>query len=84
MGTGLKPTWVTEGKKRNFYLQSSKIPRPACWYSTMPIGMNKVRSVVGELLRNVELDGYFRNHSYIEPVPHAYFKLMKVLNLSKK
>ena len=52
-----------QGKKRNFYVQSLKIPRPSCWYSTTPVGINNIRVIVGDLLKNAGLDGYFTNHS---------------------
>ena len=51
------------GVKPNFYLQSLKKPRPNLWYSTVPVGINSIRKVVGELLKEAGLDGYFTNHS---------------------
>ena len=51
------------GSKPNLYLQSLKKPLPYCWYSTTPIGINSLRKVVGEMLRNAGLDGFFTNHS---------------------
>ena len=51
------------GTKPNFYLQSLKKTRPYCWYSTMPVGVNSVRKVIGKLLKDAGLDGYFTNHS---------------------
>ena len=53
-----------EGSKPNFYLQSLRKFKPYCWYSTMPVGINSLHKVVGELLRNGGLDGYFINHSF--------------------
>ena len=38
------------GVKPNLYLQSLKKPKPNCWYSTMPMGVNKVRKVVSNML----------------------------------
>ena len=52
-----------EGKKRNLYLQTLKVPRPNCWYSSTPLGINKVRAVVGSILKKSGLDGFFTNHS---------------------
>ena len=49
--------------KKNLYLQSLKKPRPYCWYSTMPVGINKVRKVVSSMLKQARLDGFFTNHS---------------------
>ena len=53
----------SHGKKPNFYLQSLKITKPSCWYQTTPVGVNTIRKVVGSLLKNAGLDGYFTNHS---------------------
>ena len=52
-----------EGTKPNFYLQSLRKFKPYCWYSTMPVGINSLHKVVGELLKNGGLDGFFTNHS---------------------
>ena len=51
------------GVKPNLYLQSLKKTKPHCWYSTVPVGINSIRKVVGEMLKNAGLDGYFTNHS---------------------
>ena len=51
------------GVKPNFYLQSLKRTKPSCWYSTMPVGSNTLHKVVGTLLKNAGLDGFFSNHS---------------------
>ena len=51
------------GTKPNLYLQSLQKPKPYCWYSTTPVGINMIRKVVGTLLKDVGLDGYFTNHS---------------------
>ena len=51
------------GVKPNLYLQSLKWPRPNIWYNTVPVGINSIRKVVGSLLKDVGLDGYFTNHS---------------------
>ena len=52
-----------EDKKPNLYLQSLKKPEPTCWYSTVPLGINKVRGCVSQMLHNAGLDRYFTNHS---------------------
>ena len=52
-----------EGEKPNLYLQSLKRPKPYCCYSTSPVGINRIRKTVGEMLRNAGLDGFFTNHS---------------------
>ena len=51
------------GSKPNFYLQSLKKVRPNCWYSSVPVRINSIRKVVGELLKEAGLDGYFTYHS---------------------
>ena len=50
------------GKKPNLYLQSLRKPKPYCWYSSLPVGINKLRGVVSTMLRDAGLDGYFTNH----------------------
>ena len=54
---------LTEGAKPNLYLQSLKKPRPNCWYSSTPIGINNLRKVVSTMLRDAGLNGFFTNHS---------------------
>ena len=56
----LLPQW---GTKPNFYLQSLKKIKPNVWYSTVPVGINNIRKVTGNLLKDAGLDGYFTNHS---------------------
>ena len=51
------------GVKPNLYLHSLKHTKPSVWYGSTPLGVNKVRSVVKEMLRNAGLDGFFTNHS---------------------
>ena len=53
----------TNGKKPNLYLQTMKRPKPFCWYTSSPLGINRVHSVVTEMLKNSGLDGFFTNHS---------------------
>ena len=52
-----------EGSKPNFYVQSLRKPRPNCWYSTTPVGINKICGVVASILKDGGLNGYFTNHS---------------------
>ena len=51
------------GLRKNLYLHSLKKPKPALWYTTTPLGVNKVRSVVKDMLKSAGLDGFFTNHS---------------------
>ena len=51
------------GIKPNLYLQALQKTKPNCWYSTVPVGINSLRKVVGSLLKDADLDGYFTNHS---------------------
>ena len=53
----------TVGAKPNFYLQSLRRTKPTCWYSTVPIGINRLRKTVGLLLKDAGLDCFFTNHS---------------------
>ena len=50
-------------KKMNFYLRSLERPTVNRWYREQVLGINSIRKVIGELLKNVKLDGYFTNHS---------------------
>ena len=45
------------GVKGNLYVQSLCKPKPSVWYSTTPVGINKIRSFVGSLLKDAGLDG---------------------------
>ena len=49
--------------KPNLYPHSMKRPKPHVWYTTNPLGINKVRGVVAEMLQAAGLDGFFTNHS---------------------
>ena len=49
--------------KPNFYLRSLEKINPAQWYSTQLFGLDKIKQTVKEILKSVELDGYFANHS---------------------
>ena len=51
------------GSNASLYVQSMKKPKPNVWYTTQPVGINKIRKVVGKMLKNAGLDGYFTNHS---------------------
>ena len=51
------------GVKPNLYLHSLCRTKPCQWYSETPLGINKVRSVVKEMLKDASLDGFFTNHS---------------------
>ena len=54
---------VGKSRKANFYLRSLEKPNPAQWYGDQPVGKNSLIKVVGKLLQNAKLDGYFTNHS---------------------
>ena len=72
------------GVKANLYLQSLKKPRPNCWYSTVPVGINKIRGVVSELLHNAGLDGYFTNHSLRRTCATRLFQAGQSVKLVKE
>ena len=44
-------------------LHSLKYTKPNLWYCETPLGINKVRSVVSDMLKHAGLDGFFTNHS---------------------
>ena len=62
----------TTGVKPNLYLRSLKFTKPTVWYCETPLGINKVRSVVSEMLKDAGLDGYFTNHSPRRMPQHVY------------
>ena len=49
--------------KPNFYLRSLEKINPTQWYSTQFFGLNKIKQTVKEILKSVELDVFFTNHS---------------------
>ena len=59
----LCPPVTKKTQKANFYLRSLECTNPAQWYSSQVVGMNTLRKTVGELLKSVELDGFFSNNS---------------------
>ena len=60
---GLCPPVVKGSNKWNFYLRSIVRTTPAQWYSSRVMGVNAIKKVVGEMLKDVKLDGFFSNHS---------------------
>ena len=50
-------------KKLNFYLRSLEHPNPAQWYGEQPVGRHTLIKVVGNLFKDIKLDGLFSNHS---------------------
>ena len=46
-----------------FYLTPLKKPKPNCWYSTVPIGRNKLSKAVADMCKECGIDGYKTNHS---------------------
>ena len=73
-----------EGAKPNLYLQSLRKPKPHCWYSTCPLGINKVHKVVGNMLKDVGLDGFFTNHSLRRTATTCLFRAGKNVKLIKE
>ena len=78
--TGLRPV----GKScKKLYLRPKPKPKPNCWYSDQPYGINKVLKTVRDLCNKAGLDGKFSNHSlratsasrmYSRNVPEQYIK----------
>ena len=50
-------------KKPNFYLHSLAKPTPSQWYGEQVIGQATLAKTVKKLLKEVNIDGYFTNHS---------------------
>ncbi|XP_028418023.1 uncharacterized protein LOC114542762 [Dendronephthya gigantea] len=46
-----------------FYRTALKCPKPNCWYSSVPVGHNKLASTVKRLCEQAGLSGYRTNHS---------------------
>ena len=70
--------------KTNLYLHSLKRPQPTCWFSTNPLGINKVRKVVGDMLKNAGLNGFFTNHSLRRTAATRLFRAGKNVKLIKE
>ena len=73
-----------KGSKPNFYLHSMKRPTPTCWYNTCPLGINKVRSAVSQMLKDAGLDGFFTNHSLRRTAATRLFRAGKDVKLVKE
>ena len=54
---------VGKNGKSNFYLRSLEKTNPAQWYSVQVVGKHTLSKVVGKLLKDAQLDGFFSNHS---------------------
>ena len=54
---------VTAKRKANFYLRPLEKPNSAQWYSCRVLGINSIRKVVSQMLKDAKLDGYFTYHS---------------------
>ena len=72
------------GVKCNLYVQSMKRPRPNCWYTTQPVGINKLRKTVWSLLKNAGLDGFFTNHSLRRTCATRLFQAGQSIKLVKE
>ena len=74
----------TTGAKPNFYLQSLRFTKPKLWYCETPLGINKVRSVVSDMLKHAGLDGFFTNHSLRRTAATHLFRAGKNVKLIKE
>ena len=74
----------TGGMKPNLYLHSLKRPKPHTWYCETPLGINKVRSVVKEILHDAGLDGFFTNHSLHRTAATCLFQAGQNVKLIKE
>ena len=73
-----------KGSKPNLYLHSMKRPTPHCWYNTCPLGINKVRSAVSQMLKDAGLNGFFMNHSLCRTAATRLFRAGKEVKLVKE
>ena len=74
----------TTGIKPHFYLRSLKFTKPQVWYCETPLGINKVCSVVSDMLKDAGLDGYFMNHSLRYTTATCLFRAGKNVKLIKE
>ena len=72
------------GVKPNLYLHSLRKPKPSVWYKETPLGINKVRSVVKDMLKDVGLDGFFSNHSLRRTAATRLFQAGQNVKLIKE
>ena len=72
------------GIKPNLYLHSLRKPKPNVWYGTTPLGVNKVRLVVKEMLKDAGLDGFFTNHSLRRTAATRLFQAGQNVKLIKE
>lgn len=72
------------GVKHNIYLHSLRRTKPSQWYSETPLGINKVRSVVKEMLKDAGLDGFFTNYSLHRTAATCLFQAGQNVKLIKE
>ena len=61
--TSLAQTWNLGGGANEFYRSGLKCPKSTCWYSNVPVGHNKLASMVKRLCEQAGISGYRTNHS---------------------
>ena len=54
---------LQDGSTNAFYRSPLKCPKPDCWYTTVPVGHNKLASTVKRLCEQAGIAGYRTNHS---------------------
>ena len=54
---------MQDGSANAFYGSALKCPKPNCWYSSVPVGHNKLASTVKRLCEQAGISGYRTNHS---------------------
>ena len=50
-------------KRSNFYLQGLQRPTPKKWYSNQVVGQQKISTVVKQMMKDANIEGFFTNHS---------------------
>ena len=59
----LCPPITVKSRKFNFYLRSLEKPTLTQWYGKQVVGLNTMRKVTGDLLKNSFPDRFHSNHS---------------------
>ena len=63
MYISLLPPIKPNTKKPNFYLRSLEKVSPAQCYLEQVVGLNTLKIVVQELLKDMKIEGFYSNHS---------------------
>ena len=59
----LCPSITSQSKKDNFYHHRLEKTNPAQWYSEQMVSINTMKKVVTNMLKSVDYEGFYTNHS---------------------